>query len=178
MWKRDEASRLTGMGAAGGQERESSGGDAAALRSGSGPASQLGKDVANIGKSVLIKGELSGSEDLTIEGQVEGKIELREHVLTVGPNGKIRAQVFAKVVIVLGKISGNIAATDKVSIRDGGSVEGDIAAPRVGIAEGARFRGSIDMRQAQVLKVTTNVRSAVKPAPAAARLTSLQSKYR
>ena len=101
----------------------------------------------NIGKSVIIKGDLSGSEDLTIEGQVEGKIELRQNVLTIGPNGKIKAQVFAKSVIILGEVTGNVTATEKVDIRDNGSVDGDIAAPRVAIAEGAHFRGSIDMQR-------------------------------
>ena len=99
----------------------------------------------NIGKSVVIKGELSGSEDLTIEGQVDGKIELRQNVLTIGPNGKIKAQVFAKSVVILGEVTGNVTASEKVDIRDNGSVDGDIAAPRVAIAEGAHFRGSIDM---------------------------------
>jgi cytoskeletal protein CcmA (bactofilin family) len=101
----------------------------------------------NIGKSVVIKGELNGSEDLTIEGQVEGKIELKDHVLTIGPNGKIKAQVFAKALIVLGEVHGNVNATDKVEIRDGGSVDGDIVAPRVAIADGAHFRGSVDMQR-------------------------------
>ena len=101
----------------------------------------------NIGKSVVIKGELNGSEDLTIEGQVEGKIELRQNVLTIGANGRIKAQVFAKSVIILGEVTGNVTATEKVDIRDNGSVDGDIAAPRVAIAEGAHFRGSIDMQK-------------------------------
>lgn len=104
-------------------------------------------DVVNIGKSVVIKGELSGSEDLTIEGQVEGKIELRGNVLTIGPNGKIKAQVFAKAVIVLGEVIGNVTASEKVDIRDNGSVDGDLTSPRVAIAEGAHFRGSIDMQR-------------------------------
>ena len=105
------------------------------------------KDIVNIGKSVVIKGELNGSEDLTIEGHVEGTIQLKEHVLTIGPNGRIKAQVFAKSVIVLGEVTGNVTASDKVDIRDNGSVDGDIAAPRVAIAEGAHFRGSIDMQR-------------------------------
>src|SRR5687767_15757678 len=75
---------------------------------------QIGREVVNIGKSVVIKGELNGSEDLTIEGQVEGKIELKDHVLTIGPNGKIKAQVFAKSLIVLGEVTGNVTASDKV----------------------------------------------------------------
>ena len=107
----------------------------------------LERTAVNIGKSVVIKGELNGSEDLTIEGQVEGKIELRQNVLTIGPNGRIKAQVFAKAVIILGEVTGNVTATEKVDIRDNGSVDGDIASPRVAIAEGAHFRGSIDMQK-------------------------------
>jgi cytoskeletal protein CcmA (bactofilin family) len=105
------------------------------------------KDIVNIGKSVVIKGELNGSEDLTIEGHVEGTIQLKEHVLTIGPNGRIKAQVFAKSVIVLGEVTGNVTATEKVDIRDNGSLDGDIASPRVAIAEGAHFRGSVDMQR-------------------------------
>ena len=105
------------------------------------------KGPVNIGKSVVIKGELTGSEDLTIEGHVEGKIELRQNVLTIGPNGKIKAQVFAKSVVILGEVTGNVTASEKVDLRDNGSVDGDIAAPRVAIAEGAHFRGSIDMQR-------------------------------
>jgi cytoskeletal protein CcmA (bactofilin family) len=105
------------------------------------------KDIVNIGKSVVIKGELNGSEDLTIEGHVEGTIQLKEHVLTIGPNGKIKAQVFAKAVIVLGEVTGNVTASEKVDIRDNGSVDGDIISPRVAIAEGAHFRGSVDMQR-------------------------------
>jgi cytoskeletal protein CcmA (bactofilin family) len=105
------------------------------------------KDIVNIGKSVVIKGELNGSEDLTIEGHVEGTIQLKDHVLTIGPNGRIKAQVFAKSVIVLGEVTGNVTASDKVDIRDNGSVDGDIVSPRVAIAEGAHFRGSVDMQR-------------------------------
>jgi len=105
-----------------------------------------GRDIANIGKSVVIKGELNGSEDLAVEGNVEGTIELRDNVLTVGVNGHIKAKVFAKSVIVLGTVTGDITASERVDIRDGGSVEGDVVSPRVAIAEGAHFRGSVDMQ--------------------------------
>ena len=104
-------------------------------------------DTVNIGKSVVIKGELTGSEDLTIEGQVEGKIELKQNVLTIGPNGRIKAQIVAKIVVVQGDVHGNITATERVDIRDNGSVDGDVSAPRVAIADGAHFRGSIDMQK-------------------------------
>lgn len=107
---------------------------------------QIVRDVVNIGKSVVIKGELNGSEDLTIEGHVEGTINLRDNVLTIGPNGNIKAQVFARTVVVLGAVTGNVTASEKVDIRDGGSVEGDLVSPRVGISEGAHFRGSVDMQ--------------------------------
>jgi cytoskeletal protein CcmA (bactofilin family) len=107
----------------------------------------MDKDVLNIGKSVVFKGELSGHEDLFIEGTVEGKIDLREHVLTVGPNAKIKAEVFARMVVIRGEVVGNITAGEKLEIRDSGSVEGDIVAPVVAIAEGAHLRGSVDMQK-------------------------------
>lgn len=108
----------------------------------------VSRDVVNIGKSVIIKGELSGSENLTIEGQFEGKIELRENVLTVGPNGRIKADLLlAKSVDVLGRVTGKITAIDVVSIRENGSVDGDITSPRIAIADGAHFRGNVDMRR-------------------------------
>src|SRR5437879_4903445 len=105
------------------------------------------EELASIGKSIVINGELSGSEDLTIEGRVDGKIELRDHVLTVGSNGKIKAQVSAKAIVVLGQVTGNLNATEKVDIKESGSVEGDIVAPRVAIADGSHFKGSIDMQK-------------------------------
>jgi cytoskeletal protein CcmA (bactofilin family) len=134
---------------------------------------QIERDKVNIGKSVVIKGELSGSEDLTIEGNVEGRIELRENVLTIGPNGKIRAEVFAKSVIVLGEVAGNVTASEKVDIRDNGSVDGDIVSPRVAIAEGAHFRGSVDMQRATVAAkpaqpAKASVPATPAPQPAAA----------
>lgn len=144
MWKRDEA------------VRPASGQSAAAPPSPTSPSSaahsaaghpQTMESTVNIGKSVVIKGELNGSEDLTIEGQVEGTIQLRDHVLTIGANGKIKAQVFAKSVIVLGEVLGNVTASEKVDIRDNGSVEGDIVSPRVAIAESAHFKGSVDMQR-------------------------------
>src|SRR6478735_6428353 len=141
MWKRDEAVRPpTGPPAAAPPQ------PAAAAAPTRAEATQfVERDIVNIGKSVVIKGELNGSEDLTIEGQVEGTIQLRDHVLTIGPNGKIKAQVFAKAVIILGEVTGNVTASEKVDIRDNGSVDGDIISPRVAIAEGAHFRGTVNM---------------------------------
>ena len=146
MWKRDEAVRApSGQPAAQPQQPAPAGPAATPNRPES--SHKLERDIVNIGKSVVIKGELNGSEDLTIEGQVEGTIQLRDHILTIGPNGKIKAQIFAKQVIVLGSVNGNVTATEKVDIRDNGSVDGDIISPRVAIAEGAHFRGSVDMQR-------------------------------
>jgi len=159
MWKRDDAVKPPtgpGQGAPAGEP-------AAGAPRPAEPRRQLERDTVNIGKSVVIKGELNGSEDLTIEGQVEGKIELRQNVLTIGPNGKIKAEVFAKSVIVLGEVIGNVSATEKVDIRDNGSVDGDIEAPRVAIADGAHFRGSIDMQRSGA---ASGVKPAAKPADA------------
>ena len=105
--------------------------------------------VTTIGESIVIKGELSGDEDLVIDGQVEGKINLNRNALTVGEHGKVKATVVAKTVVVVGKVRGNIIATEKVEVRDTCSMEGDICTPRVVIAPGAYFRGGIDMRQSQ-----------------------------
>src|SRR4051794_19776185 len=143
MWKRDEAVRPpTGPPAAAAPPPA-----AAGTPTRPEPKQNVERDIVNIGKSVVIKGELNGSEDLTIEGQVEGTIQLRDHVLTIGPNGKIKAQVFAKAVIILGEVTGNVTASEKVDIRDNGSVDGDIISPRVAIAEGAHFRGTVDMQR-------------------------------
>jgi cytoskeletal protein CcmA (bactofilin family) len=182
MWKRDEAVRSPAVPS---NEAAAAAAPAAATQA-SRPdilKSQNARDIVNIGKSVVIKGELNGSEDLTIEGHVEGKIELRDHVLTIGPNGKIKAQLYAKAVVVLGEVIGNVSASDKVDIRENGSVEGDITAPRVAIAEGAHFRGSVDMAQkgattkpvsastattrpTQPVEVKSEVRPPVTPQPA------------
>ena len=126
------------------------------------------RDVVNIGKSVVIKGELNGSEDLTVEGHVEGRIELKEHVLTIGPHGRIKAEIHAKSVIVLGEVTGNIAASEKVDIRDNGSVDGDIVSPRVAIAEGAHFRGSVDMQRKADKPAPPPAKAEAKPAPVGA----------
>jgi len=166
MWKRDESVKPAGV------QPPAAGVPATPSQTAPAPAPpqaetrrQNERDVVNIGKSVVIKGELNGSEDLTIEGHVEGKIELKDHVLTIGPNGKINAQVFAKAVIVLGEVNGNVTASEKVDIRDNGSVDGDIISPRVAIAEGAHFRGSVDMqRKPGAPQVQQQTPQAPKPA--------------
>ena len=127
-------------------------------------------EVVNIGKSVIIKGELSGSEDLTIEGKGDGEVELPDHLLTIGPNGRINAEIFAKSVVVMGKVTGNITASEKINIRENGTVEGDIVAPTIAISEGGQFRGSIDMKAHKVPQ------AAETSARASVARSSLQSK--
>ena len=150
MWKRDDAVKPAppggGPAAAGtGQNTQNS-----AIYSPPEPARSsdaargMEKGPVNIGKSVVIKGELTGSEDLTIEGHVEGKIELRQNVLTIGPNGRIKAQVFAKSVVILGEVTGNVTATSVVDLRATGSVDGDITTPRLVMADGAIIKGKVD----------------------------------
>ena len=170
MWKRDEAVRpASGPPAAAPQPPQTQTAPTQAPRPEA--SHSMERDNVNIGKSVVIKGELNGSEDLTIEGQVEGTIQLKEHVLTIGPNGKIKAQVFAKSVIVLGEVTGNVTATEKVDIRDKGSVDGDIISPRVAIAEGAHFRGSVDMQRKAAAATASAPAQAAKPAQPAAAAT-------
>jgi len=165
MWKRDETVRPASGQPAMPQPQA----PAAPGVQGSRPegTNRMERDIVNIGKSVVIKGELNGSEDLTIEGQVEGTIQLKDHVLTIGPNGRIKAQVFAKAVIVLGEVHGNVTASEKVDIRDNGSVDGDIVSPRMAIAEGAHFRGSVDM-QRKAAPAAQPAKPAVAQSPAAA----------
>jgi cytoskeletal protein CcmA (bactofilin family) len=102
-------------------------------------------EFAHIGKSVVIKGELSGSEDLYLDGQVEGNILLKGNNLTVGPNGQVKANVDAKGVIIQGKLEGNLHATDRVELRKSAIVTGDIATQRIAIEEGAYLKGKVDV---------------------------------
>lgn len=104
-----------------------------------------GRAGGQIGKSLSLKGEITGQEDLYIDGEVEGKITLEGHRLTVGPNGTVRAEVTAAFVTVLGRLQGNVRAADRIEIRKTGSLEGDLITARIVIEEDAMFRGSIDI---------------------------------
>lgn len=104
-------------------------------------------EFAHIGKSVIIKGELSGSEDLYIDGQVEGSIELSGNRLIIGPHGQVRANVNAKGVVVQGKLNGNIRATERAELTKSAIAVGDIVAQRVAIEEGAYFKGKVDIQK-------------------------------
>jgi cytoskeletal protein CcmA (bactofilin family) len=99
----------------------------------------------NMGQSITIKGELSGAEDLTLEGQVEGKINLPENVLTVGTSARITAEITAKTVVLLGQVVGNVTVKERFELRSGGSMHGNVKAPRIAMADGALFNGKIEM---------------------------------
>jgi cytoskeletal protein CcmA (bactofilin family) len=105
-----------------------------------------------IGQSIFIKGELTGNEDMTIEGRVDGNIQLKDHNVTIGSSGKIEAEIFAKNITIMGEVQGNVTAESRVEIKKTGKLNGNIVAPRVSIEDGARFRGSIDMEGASELR--------------------------
>jgi cytoskeletal protein CcmA (bactofilin family) len=105
------------------------------------------RESAIIGKSVTIKGQIFSREDLTIDGEVDGSVELQEHRLTVGPKGKVRADISAHEIVVLGSIHGNVEATEKIDIRKQASVTGDIKAARIETEDGAYLKGSVDTRR-------------------------------
>ena len=102
-------------------------------------------DRATIGPSIFIKGDLSGEEDLVIEGRVEGKVDLKQNNVTIGKNGKVKADVFGRVVTIEGEVTGNVFAREQAILRQAGAIFGNIQAPRVILEDGSRFKGSIDM---------------------------------
>jgi cytoskeletal protein CcmA (bactofilin family) len=126
---------------------------------------------AVIGKSVMIKGQIFSREDLTIDGEVDGSVELQEHRLTVGPHGKLQAGVKAREIVVLGTIHGNVEASDKIDIRKDAKLVGDIKTARIVIEDGAYFKGSIDIVRPEIAKPVAPP-PAPKPAVAAASTAS------
>jgi cytoskeletal protein CcmA (bactofilin family) len=108
------------------------------------PPADERRAIAWVGKSVIFKGELISSEDMIIDGCVEGTIEVHDHALTIGPAAQIRADIAARSVTIRGTVTGSITAANLVEIRETGSLEGDITSPHVSVAEGAIVRGRID----------------------------------
>jgi cytoskeletal protein CcmA (bactofilin family) len=136
------------------------------------PVTTTTSDQATIGKSLVIKGEVTGSESLYIDGRVEGSINLSGNRVTVGRNGVVAANINAREIVVLGKVRGNLTASDRVDIRSDGSLTGDVVAARISIEDGAFFKGGIDIRKAggkpEEVKGASSV-SAVPEAVSAAR---------
>jgi len=110
-------------------------------------ASMNSQDQATIGKSLVIKGEVTGSESLYIDGRVEGSINLSGNRVTIGRNGIVNANINAREIVVTGKVRGNLVASDRVDIRNEGSLTGDVIAQRISIEDGAYFKGGIDIRK-------------------------------
>jgi cytoskeletal protein CcmA (bactofilin family) len=135
MWKRDEAVKPPSPS-----------------RGSSGEAAPAKKPVENVvmdlGKSVMIKGELSASEDLTLYGQMEGSVTLPNHTLTIGPHADIKAAIAAKSVVIMGAVTGNVTAGERIEIQNTGSIQGDVVSPRLAIADGGCLRGKVQMPKA------------------------------
>ena len=122
---------------------------------------------AVLGKSVIVKGQILSREDLTIDGEVEGTVEMQEHRLTIGPNGKVRASVKAREVIVLGTLHGNVETGDRIDIRKEAKLVGDIRTARIVIEDGAYFKGNVDIVRAEVSRAAAVTSTASVPRPQA-----------
>ncbi len=124
-----------------------------------------GYEMANIGKSISIKGDVVGDEDTILEGRVEGRVSLRNFHLTIGPNGDIQGEVSAKQVTVVGKIVGNVIATERIEVRETGRIQGDLIAPRLTVAEGALINGAITMKEGSALEKLRPAEKKIEAAP-------------
>ena len=129
------------------------------------------RDAAAVGASIAIVGDITGEEDLTILGRVEGKIDLPQHVVTVGQSGRVKADIHARVVSVAGEVRGNLVAAEQILIRKTATMLGNLAAPRVGLEDGCSFRGSVEMesvpersRAARTAPVVAPVKPQAPPA--------------
>jgi cytoskeletal protein CcmA (bactofilin family) len=120
---------------------------------------------AVLGKSVIVKGQIYSREDLTIDGEVEGSVECQEHRLTIGPNGRVKAGVKAREVVVLGTIHGDVETSDKIEIRKDAKLVGDIKTARIGIEDGAYFKGNIDIVRPEPKVAAAPAKPAAVPPP-------------
>ena len=105
-----------------------------------------GEAVAHIGKSIRIRGDLSGEEDLVLDGHIEGRVDLSDHHLTIGPNGHIQAELSAKKITIDGHVVGNVTASERLEIGETGRLDGDVEAPRILVQEGAQLNGTVSMK--------------------------------
>jgi cytoskeletal protein CcmA (bactofilin family) len=119
---------------------------------------------ATIGRSITIRGDVTGDEDLLIQGRVDGSVNLREHAITVGPDGVVKASIVGRVVSIEGKVEGNISADEQIILRTSATVQGDISAPRVVLEDGAKFRGGVEMGEAAADRARASQLARGKPA--------------
>lgn len=136
MWKKDEQPDA-------GQPASRTEGASPRIESAS--PTRSGSERATIGPSITIRGEVTGDEDLLIQGRVDGSVDLKQHKVTVGRDGQVKAGIAARVVTIEGKVEGDLIAEEQVILKSSARVEGDIAAPRVTLEDGATFRGGVDM---------------------------------
>ena len=129
---------------------------------------------ATIGRSIAINGEVTGDEDLLIQGRVDGSVTLKQNAVTVGPEGEVKADIGARVITVEGKVDGNLSAQEQVILRGSARVQGNITAPRVVLEDGARFRGGVDMGEApaEAAPLETRAPGAGWTAPGSAKASS------
>ena len=126
-------------------------------------ASKRSGEPATIGPSITIKGDVTGDEDLVIQGKIEGKVDLAQHNVTIGPEGRVKADVFGRSVIVEGEVKGDLQGTEQIILRHSANVQGNISAPRVALEDGASFRGGIEMEASQKRDASANDRPAALP---------------
>jgi cytoskeletal protein CcmA (bactofilin family) len=130
------------------------------------PPDDTAGEQAHLGKSVVIKGEVTGSEDLYLDGQVDGAIDLKGNRLTIGPNGRVKANISARTAVIHGKLEGNIHASDRVDLKQSAIVNGDIVTQRISIDDGAFFKGGVDISRSAPSQSSAEVKAEAKPAPA------------
>jgi cytoskeletal protein CcmA (bactofilin family) len=120
---------------------------------------------ATIGRSLVIKGEVSGSESLFIDGRIEGSLNFAEHRVTIGRNGSVAANISAREVVIMGKVNGNIQCSDRVDIRSEGTLTGDVITPRISVEDGAVLKGSVQVRAGDQKKTQAqNLHTPAEPA--------------
>jgi len=135
--------------------------NASSVKSVSAPAEQ-----ATLGRSLVIKGEVSGSESLFIDGRIEGTVNLADARLTVGRNGVLKANITAREVVIMGKVTGNVQCTDRLDLRSEGSLTGDVITQRVSVEDGAVLKGSIEVRATDTKNVKTQPQAQTPNRPA------------
>ena len=173
MWKKAEPERSerrvpATAGRAAGDQAPTGLGTASSQFGGGPMAAERPGERAIIGPSITIKGDVTGEEDLVIQGRVEGKVDLAQHNVTVGANGRIKANIFGRSVTVEGEVEGDLHAEEQIAIRKSGKVRGNVSAPRVTIEDGAMFKGAIDMERKAAPKPVVSPASATAAGPAPA----------
>jgi cytoskeletal protein CcmA (bactofilin family) len=166
MWKRREDETLNAITDTGTHDVS------AQSRSGPHSMEQMADGIAHIGKSLVVKGDLSGNEDLYVDGELDGSVELRGHKLTIGPNARVRATIHAQIVVIQGKLDGKVHGSERVELRKSAVLVGDIFTQRIAIEEGAYFKGGVDITKEPVAARTDALPEARREAAASVAASS------